>query len=288
MPDGKPTWRQVLQRSPLPLPLPVAHDALTARLIERAGFAAYQIGGFALIGSHLAMPDADLSHFGEMRPWIFDIVHASGLPVMVDASNGGLDLKMVARTVMSVEALGASAFFLEDQSSPKKCGHMDDKHLHTVEEQCGRLRLALDTIQHDTFVMARTDAFAVEGMDGVRRRCDAYLKLGVHGLYAEGITDEADLRLFADSYPGVPLALSILEGHGKTPWIDPEALGDMGYSMVLYPTSLLFAAMRAVIDRLDGLLVGDPTPEGRGSTMEEYGEVVRLPWWQELEQRGQG
>ena len=134
MPDIKverPSWRKLLKREKL-LQLPAAHDALTAKLIERAGFSAYQVGGFALDGARFAQPDIDLSRFGEKSNAVHEIIAASDLPVLVDADDGYGDVKNVTHTVRTYENMGVSAVFLEDQKPPKRCGHMAGKECRRV------------------------------------------------------------------------------------------------------------------------------------------------------------
>src|SRR5437588_7300398 len=116
-PPVRPSWSELLTRD-APLVLPAAHDALTARLIERAGFPAYQVGGFALVGSRYARPDVDLEHFGEKNRAVQDIIDGCALPVLVDCDEGYGDSKNVMRVVRGYEALGASALFIEDQTTP--------------------------------------------------------------------------------------------------------------------------------------------------------------------------
>src|SRR5690348_14174307 len=137
----KPTWKELLARGE-PLLLPCAHDALSARLIERAGFVAYAVGGYALVGARHALPDIGLVGCGEMSAGIRDIMTASNLPVLVDCDDGYGDVKNVARTVAGYEAMGVSAIFMEDQRAPKRCGHMAGKDViearseeHTSELQ---------------------------------------------------------------------------------------------------------------------------------------------------------
>src|SRR5437762_10659062 len=122
------TWRELL-RLHHPLQLPAAHDALAARLIEEAGFPAYQIGGFALVGSRYGQPDIDLIHLGERRAAVRDIMTGSSLPVLVDLDDGYGDAKNVIFAARCMEAIRVSAIFLEDQQAPKKCGQMHDKHV---------------------------------------------------------------------------------------------------------------------------------------------------------------
>src|SRR5712692_8888326 len=139
---AKPTWKELLARSE-PLILPCAHDALSARLIERAGFAAYSIGGYALVGARHALPDIGLVAFGEMSAGVRDITAATQLPVLVDCDDGYGDVKNVARTVATYEAMGVSAIFLEDQRAPKRCGHMTGKEVVAAEAMAAKLRAAV-------------------------------------------------------------------------------------------------------------------------------------------------
>src|SRR5437763_9606874 len=133
----RPTWKELVA-GPEPLLLPAAH-ALTARLIERAGFKAYQVGGFALDGTHYGVPDIDLTHFGEKAPVIQQTIGASALPVLVDADDGYGDVKNVTRTVGGYEAMGVSAIFFEDQQAPKSCGQEGSKTIVPEEEMVGKI-----------------------------------------------------------------------------------------------------------------------------------------------------
>src|SRR5437764_3978775 len=152
-PATRPTWRSLLDEGE-PLQLPAAHDALTARLIARAGFKAYQVGGFALAGARYAFPDIDLIQFYEENEAVRQIVAASPLPVLVDAGDGFGDVKNVTRTVRGYEELGASAIFIEDQQAPISCGQMGKKQIVPVKEMTGKIKAAL-AARHgaDTFIL---------------------------------------------------------------------------------------------------------------------------------------
>src|SRR5689334_7730668 len=161
-PSTRTSWKTLLGESG-PLLLPAAHDALTARLIERAGFRAYQVGGFALAGARYAFPDIDLIHFYEENEAIRQIVAASSLPMLVDAGDGFGDVKNVTRTVRGYEELGASAIFIEDQRAPTRCGQMGTKEVVPVKEMVGKVRAAVaERRNQDTFLIARTDARGAE------------------------------------------------------------------------------------------------------------------------------
>src|SRR5499433_2312883 len=171
-PARRSTWKELLAREK-PLLLPVAHDALAARLIERAGFAAYSIGGFPLVGSRYGVPDIGLVGFGEMSAGMRDIMAASSLPVLIDADDGYGDVKNVARTIRGYEAMGAGAIFIEDQRAPKRCGHMAGKDVIDADVMAAKLRAAVDARHSaDLFIIARTDARAVHGLDEALRRAE--------------------------------------------------------------------------------------------------------------------
>src|SRR5437762_7481899 len=203
MPADRPTWQQLLDSHHV-LQLPAAHDALTAKLIQRAGFPAYQIGGFALVGARHALPDVDLTRFAEQSAGVRDILAACDLPVLVDADDGYGDAKNAAHTVRSYEAMGVSAIFIEDQKAPKRCGHMSGKEVVSIEIMEQRIETAVSLRRSaDFFVVARTDALAVEGLDAALKRAERYLTAGADGIYVEAPTSVEQLekigRLLDDS-----------------------------------------------------------------------------------------
>jgi len=285
---GRKTWRQALDES-APLLLPVAHDALTARLIELAGYPAYQIGGFALVGARFAYPDIDLAQYGENSAVMRDIIAASSLPVLVDADDGYGDVKNVVRVVQGYEAMGASAIFLEDQLAPKRCGHMVGKRVVSAETHVAKLRAAV-AARHDreTFIVARTDARAPLGLDEALRRSELYLKAGADAVYVEAVETIEELERTARVLGGVPLATTILEGGGRTPWMDPKDLKALGYSMLLYPTTILFQVVRAIQRAVEGLKAGRTMPADQAVTFEEYENILRLPDWAQTENEFEG
>jgi len=152
------TFRQLVA-SERPLVLPGAHDAISARLIQRAGFKAYFIGGFPLVGARYGVPDIGLMGFGEIEAGIRDTMAASDLPVLVDCDNGYGDVKTVVYTINAYERLGAQAVFFEDQISPKRCGHIHGKRLLSTEQMEANIRAAAENRTNpETFIIARTDA----------------------------------------------------------------------------------------------------------------------------------
>jgi len=277
------TWRETLDKN-APLLLPVAHDALTARLIDLAGYSAYQIGGFALVGSRFAYPDIDLAQFGENSGVMRDTIAASSLPVLVDADDAYGDVKNVTRVVQGYEAMGASAIFLEDQQAPKRCGHMLGKKVVPAEVHVGKIRAAAAARHNaDTFIIARTDAVAPLGLDEALRRAELYLGAGADGIYIEALETEEQLQKVGQSLRGVALATSILEGGGRTPWMDPKELYALGYTMLLYPSTVIFRVTRAIQKAVADLKAGRPMALEESVTFEEYEDILGLPQWAALE-----
>lgn len=271
-----------------PVQLPVAHDALTARLIELAGFDAYQIGGYALSGATHAIPDVDLEKFGEKKFSVDWIMQASPLPVLVDIDDGYGDVKNVTRTVQEYIRLGASAMFMEDQKPPKKCGHMDDKKVIETPLMVQKIKAAIAARgRNDFFILARTDAIDPEGLDNAIDRGKQYLDAGADGIYLEGPKTIEDLEKIGKAVKGMPLATSILEDGGKTPWIPPKDLGEMGFSMILYPTSVIFRVAHTIQQALQHLKQGKPI-HGGAVNMDEFMQIVDLPYWKNIEEKFEG
>jgi 2-methylisocitrate lyase-like PEP mutase family enzyme len=284
-PASRPTWRTLLDENTV-LQLPAAHDALTARLIARAGFKAYQVGGFALAGARYAYPDIDLIHYYEENEAIRQIISASPLPVLVDGGNGFGDAKSVVRTVRGYEELGVSGIFIEDQTSPITCGQIGKRKVVPVKEMVGKVKAALAARRSaDTFVIARTDGRSAEGVADAIRRAEAYRDAGADGLYVEGLRSAAELKRVGKALKGTPLATTMMEGGGQLDWIPPAEIHGYGFQMILYPTTVLFQMTRAIERALAGLKGGKPMATGNGVTLDAFEEVVGMPGWQEVEKQ---
>ena len=266
--------------------LPAACDALSAKLIQQAGFPAYQIGGFALDGARFGFPDMDVTRLGEKSAVVRDIAYACDLPFLVDGDDGYGDEKNVVHTIHIYDDLGASAIFIEDQKAPKRCGHMGNKQVIEPREMAKKIRAARSARrQKDSlFIIARTDAIAVNGLTDALRRAEMYLKAGADGIYVEGPRDFPELREVGRAFKGEPLAVTILEGGGVTPWISPEQLYSMGFNMILYPTTLLFRQTKAIQRALSDLKAGRQMPENDGVTMFQFEKIVDLAYWKAIEQ----
>lgn len=280
--------KQMLKDSTAPVQLPVAHDALTARLIELAGFDAYQISGYALSGATHAIADVDLEKFGEKKFSADWIMQASPLPVLIDIDDGYGDVKNVTRSVQEYIRLGASAMFMEDQKPPKKCGHMDDKKVVEPGAMLQKIRAAVAARDgNDFFILARTDAIDPEGLDNAMDRAKQYLDAGADGIYLEGPKTAEDLEKIGKEFKGVPLATSILEEGGKTPWLSPKELGSLGYNMILYPTTIIFQVVHTIQRALEHLKQGKSI-RGTSVNMDEFMQIVDLPYWKTIEEKFEG
>jgi 2-methylisocitrate lyase-like PEP mutase family enzyme len=283
--ERKPSWKSLLEKD-APLLLPAAHDGLTAKIIERAGFKAYQVGGFALAGARHGFPDIDLVHYGEQSAGVRDILACSTLPVMIDADDCYGDVKNVTRTIRGYEILGASAIFFEDQLAPKRCGHMAGKEVIPAEAMVSKVRAAVAARRDpDTFLIARTDAATPLGLDEALRRAELYIGAGADGIFIESPATDKELEKIGLSFEGVPKIANMLEGGGKTPIHTPKELHAMGFAMITYPTTILFRVTRTLEKAAADLLAGRPMPRKEGVTMDEFEEIVGLEQWADLEKR---
>jgi 2-methylisocitrate lyase-like PEP mutase family enzyme len=281
------TWKELLKHES-PLQLPAANDALTAKLIERAEFAAYQIGGFALAGARHGLPDIDLMRFAEQAAGVRDIMSVSSLPVLVDAGDGYGDVKNVTYTVHSYEEMGVSAVFLEDQVAPKRCGHLSGKKVVPSEVMEQKIEAAVAARQSpDFFLVAPTDAREPEGLDSAMKRAESYLKAGADGIYIEAPKSEKELERIGKAFRGVPQMTNMFEGDNETPWLTPKELSMLGFSMILYPTTILFRIVRTVEQALENLKAGKPADATETVQLDEYEKIVGLPKWAEIEKRFQ-
>jgi 2-methylisocitrate lyase-like PEP mutase family enzyme len=278
-------WKYVLAEH-APLILPAAHDALTARIVSRAGFPAFQVGGFAVAGAMHATPDVDLEHYGEKSAMARKIIHAAAIPALVDADDGYGDAKNVTRTIQEYELIGAAAVFIEDQEAPKQCGHMSGKRVIATKKMVNKIRAAAAARTNaDFFLLARTDAIGPEGLDAALRRAEAYLKAGADGVYLEGAETKKQLQVIGRTFKGVPLAVSILERGGKTPWLSPREFHALGFTMLLYPASVIFRVARAIELAVSDLKRGRPLAVSDSVDMAGFEKIVDLPYWAGIEKK---
>jgi len=264
---------------------PGVYDGLSARLASDAGFAAvYATGGG--IARSMGFPDLGLLSMQEVAERVAGIVEHAGVPVIADADTGYGNALNVRRTVREFERAGVAAFHLEDQVHPKRCGHYDDKALVPTAEMVQKLRAARDAAQDaDLVVIARTDAIAVEGLGAAIARAQAYAAAGADLLFVEAPTSEAQIETIARSLPGAKL-INMFEG-GKTPLVPLARLQALGYRVVIVPSDLQRAAIRAMqevlaVMRRDG---NSHAAGGRMATFDEREAVVRTGEYLDLDRR---
>ena len=232
---SKKDFHQRLQRAPAVL-APGVYDALTALIAEQAGFEALYLSGGAVAYTQFGRSDVGLTTAKEAVEVLFRVTDRTSVPVIVDGDTGFGNALNVQRTVRDFERAGAAMIQLEDQTFPKRCGHLEDKTLVSTAEMCGKLRAALDArASTDTLIMARTDAAAVEGFDAAIDRAEAYLACGVDALFIEAVRSPAEMDAVCGRFaPRIPLLANMVEG-GKTPVQSVDELGRRGYRIVIFP-----------------------------------------------------
>lgn len=264
------------------LTMPCCHDALSARLIERAGFPMTFMSGFMVSASRLAMPDTGLISFGEMLDQVRTIIQAVGFPVLADGDTGYGNAVNVKRTVREYAAAGVACVMIEDQLAPKRCGHTRGKQIVPLHEACQRIQAAVDARDEgaDILIMARTDARGVAGMAEALERMQAFQEIGADILFLEAPESVAEMQEFCDRISGYKMANLIEEG--KTPVLSPVELQRMGYAIAAYPLALLQAQITALEAALQDLKAGIH-PKGLQS-FSKVQEVVGFPeYYQEFE-----
>ncbi|MCA9501494.1 MAG: isocitrate lyase/PEP mutase family protein [Myxococcales bacterium] len=256
--------------------MPCCFDALSARLIERAGFPLTFMSGFAVSASRLAAPDTGLISYGEMLDQGRSICGAVRIPVIGDADTGYGNPLNVKRTVEGYARAGFAAAMIEDQLAPKRCGHTRGKEVVSRDEAALRIQAAVEAREagSDILILARTDARAGHGLDEALERCRLFADLGADILFLEAPRSEAEMRLFCESLPGIPKMANIVED-GDTPALAPARLEAIGYRIAAYPLSLLSAAVCAMQEALAALRMGRPVE--RRVAFEELRAVVGFP-----------
>jgi len=225
---------------------PGVYDALGAMLAARAGFEAVYLSGASIAYTMLARPDIGYLGADEVAKIVGHIRERTDLPLIADGDTGFGNALNVQRTVQVYERAGASAIQIEDQSMPKRCGHLAGKQLVSKGEMVGKVKAAVDTRRDpDTLIIARTDAIAVEGIEPALERARAYAGAGADILFVEAPRDDEELRGVVTELRHVaPLMANMIEG-GKTPMKTADALAEIGYSLVIFPGGLVRALARA-------------------------------------------
>ena len=255
---------------------PGVYDAFTAMLAERAGFEALYLSGASVAYMRIGRPDIGLVTATELEETLSRIAERVTVPVIVDADTGFGNALNVQRTVKRLERAGAAAIQLEDQTSPKRCGHLDGKHLVTAGEMTGKVRAAVDArASSDTLIIARTDAVAVEGLEPALERAESYLAAGADVLFVEALRSEADMRTAATKFAGrVPLLANMVEG-GKTPVLPVADLERLGFGIAIFPGGTARAAAFGFAAYFASLKAHGTTQPYRGRML-DFDELQQL------------
>lgn len=263
---------------------PGAPDALAARLVEAAGFSAIYMTGFGATASRLGRPDIGLLAQTEMTTHARDMVRAVKIPIIADADTGYGGPANIERTIEEYTQAGVAALHLEDQVAPKRCGQLAGIRLMPADENVRRLKCALAARPAGgPLIIGRTDALPAAGADEAIRRAKLYQDAGVDLVFVDGIKRIAEVEAFARHVPG-PKIVSIVDGN-ETVALTADDLQAMGFSVVLYAVTALFAAARAMADALV-ILKQDGTPGKAAHAMMSYAEfstLVDLPRFQRLD-----
>lgn len=272
--------------------VPGSHDALSARVIERCGFEATQISGFGIAGSLLGKPDVGLVQMKDVLDVTWNIVQSVHIPVMADIDTGGGNAINAAWTTERLIAMGAAGMNIEDQVFPKRCGHMAGKEVIAGEEMAGKIRACAktrDRFDPDFIINARTDAYAVEGLDEAIHRCNLYLDSGADLVFIDGIRTRKDIEKAVARLHG-PLSVNLMDAVTgvKTELIPIPELARMGIGRVSIPVASIMVMHHALMEFFTALKQS-PTGLLAGqtkwiSTFEAYTDFVGLPQYRSEEQ----
>ncbi len=268
-----------LLKSEKPLVLLGAYDALGARLIAQAGAKSLFIGGFSIVGARYGVPDVGLRAYADIAAAVRDILNACDLPAFVDIDDGYGDVKNVIQTVQGYERMGVAAMMLEDQTWPKRCGHLAGKSVVPVEVMEAKVRAATgERLDPATFIFARTDARAVHGLDDAMRRAERYLRAGADGLFIEAPESIDELRRVGEAFRGVPLVANPLEG-GKTPLLSPAEFAELGFTVIPYGITLILHAAAAMRTAIDDVMSGAFARRNDAMRFRDYLDAIGEPDW---------
>ena len=263
--------------------MPCCYDGLSARLIERAGFPLTFMSGFTVSAAKSALPDTGLLSYGEVIDQGRAICSATCLPVIGDGDTGYGNAINVKRTVAGYAQAGFAGIMIEDQVSPKRCGHTEGKKTVEFDEACMRIQAAVDARNEgaDILIMARTDARETHGMEEALRRMNTFSEIGADILFLEAPESIDEMRRFCTEVNGFKMA-NMLE-QGKTPVLPPDELARLGYKIAAYPLTLMLSAVQAMETALMDLKAGK-----QPSDLVDFAhlqDIVGFPGYYEEEQR---
>lgn len=257
---------------------PGAHDVISAKLIERAGFKACQVSGFGLSASYLGLPDMAFLSFSEALDFSKNIIDAVEVPVMVDADTGFGNAINAMRVTEEFIKIGAAGMNIEDQVFPKRCGHLEGKQIIPMEEMVLKIKACIEVkkkLDPDFVINARTDAIAVSGVDEAIRRGNAYADAGADLIFIEAPRTKEDIKRLTREIQA-PISINLFDAvsGGKTPLISIDELREMGVARISIPVGPLFAAIRGMINYLD--VIKDGIAEGRDDLVVPFAEFKDL------------
>jgi len=277
------TLKQLLKRNKL-LVAPGCFDGLSARLVQEAGFEAAYLSGGAVARS-MGIPDIGLVTMSENIERAAQVASVISIPIIADADTGYGNAVNLVRTVRAFERAGVAAIHIEDQITPKRCGHLDGKEVIPLDEMLQKLKAALANRSDADFgIIARTDARSVHGFDDAIKRGQAFAKLGVDAIFIEAPQSEEELAEIPRQIPNIPLLVNVFKG-GKTPMLPVERLEKIGYRIAIYPSETQRAGIYAMRSALS-TLKRDGTTESIDAaltTFKERDRVVDLDGWQKIE-----
>ncbi len=276
--------RKLLKDKSKPLVFPGVYDAITARIAQRAGFEAMFQTGYGTSAALLGMPDYGFIGPTETIDNAKRICRSVSVPVIVDADTGYGNPLSVWKLVNELEAVGANGIFLEDQKWPKRCGHMFGKEVIPKEEYAEKLRAAVDArINKNFIIVARTDARATEGLDAAIERGLFYKEIGADAIFVEAPRSVEEMKEIGKSI-NAPLVANMIEG-GSTPILTANELNKMGFNLILYPLSVLYANAYATLQILKELKKTGTTSRLKKSLVDfnEFNSIVDLPKFKKME-----
>ena len=275
----------LLEKEPT-LVFPGVYDALGAKLVERAGFPLTFISGYSVAATQLGLPDFGYVTQTEMVAIAKRVCGSVGIPIIIDADTGYGNALNVIRTVQELIGAGAAGMFLEDQVWPKRCGHMKGKRVIPVEEQVQKIKAAIDARgDGDFFLVARTDARQVNGLDDAIRRCLRYREAGADALFVEAPQSQEELAYISRELPP-PLVANMLEG-GVTPLLNREELATLGFQLVVCPLTALYASAK-IMREMFGLIKSSGTTRDaldRLLSFQDFHDVIGLHDYYKLDDR---
>ena len=283
-----------LHRAARPLVSPLAHDALSVRLIERAGFKTFNIGGNPLLAARYALPDLGLAALGEMADAIRDIIAATSLPAIVDGDDGYGDVKSVVRMIETYEAMGCAGILLEDQlREGKQPGAATARGVAPLDKFEQKLRAAMDARRDKSFIIVgRTDSFGAVGIEEALRRGERFLKIGADAVFLAGLKTTADYEQVGRAFKGQWNMAAIFQG-GTTPFLAPADLHGMGFSQVVYPNLLIGRVVKTLehgLSRLRDFADGNANAfkdTDNELALKSLSEAVQTARWGEIESKYQ-